>query len=232
MNGKVHSKLPRANSAANRQQALFVRAVVGSLVLCAALAPNTLAQGVVQGTFRKDDAPEVKAFRPVYAPPFRALLAKTRRMIEAGELGAQDTFDFTLEADRNANGTLSDVSFTSAQASNKSWQPLVSEFINALSDSRALRSLEDVKHLSITLRLDERASVGLNAAVASEERAAQLAQGYNALVALGRMQQRGRDGVEILNNMAFNANGKQLAMQLELSREQVGNLLRQQLSLP
>jgi hypothetical protein len=32
--------------------------------------------------------------------------------------------------------------------------------------------------------------------------------------------------------MAFSANGKQLTMQLEMSREMAGNLLRRQLSLP
>jgi hypothetical protein len=209
-----------------------VRAVVGSLVLCAALAPpapsqTALAQGVYQ-----QDAAEVKEFRPVRALPFRQLLAKTQRMIEAGELNPQDVFDFTLEAERNADGTLRDIKFTEAAAANGRWRPLAREFITVLSDSGALSALTDADHLTFTLRLDERASARLQTVVKSNGQAAQLAQNYNALLELGRLSQRGRAGVEVLNNMVFSANGKQLTMQLEMSREMFGNLLRQQLSLP
>jgi hypothetical protein len=153
-------------------------------------------------------------------------------LIEAGELNPQDVFDFTLEAERNADGTLRDIKFTEAAAANGRWQPLMREFVVALSDSGALSALTDAERLTITLRLDERASARLHAAVASAEQAAQLAQAYNALAAFGRLNRHGREGVEILNNMAFSANGKQLTMQLEMTREMMGNLLRKHTSLP
>ncbi len=210
-----------------------MRAVVGSLVLCAALAPNALSQtGGAQVVFQKDTASEVKEFRPIHATPFRELLAKTQRLIEAGELNPQDVFDFTLEAERNADGTLRNIKFTEAAAANGRWRSLVREFVAVLSDSGALSALKDADRLTITLRLDERASARLHAVVNSAEQAAHLAQNYNTLLDLARVSQRGRVGVEVLNNMAFSANGKQLNMQLEMSREMVGNLLRKQLSLP
>ena len=211
-----------------------MRAVVGSLVLCAALAPNALSQsgGAREGVSQKDAASEVKEFRPVHARPFRELLAKTRALIEAGELNPQDVFDFTLEAERNADGTLRDIKFTEAAAANGRWRPLVREFITVLGDSGALSALQGADHLTFTLRLDERASARLHAVVNSAEQAAHLAQNYNALVELGRLSQRGRAGIEVLNNMAFSANGKQLTMQLEMTREMIGNLLRQHTSLP
>ena len=234
MNGKVQrQKHQRSGAHAKRQQALLVRAVVGSLVLCAALAPNALSQtGAPQGVYQKDAASEVKEFRPIYARPFRELLAKTRALIEAGELNAQDVFDFTLEAERNADGTLRDIKFTEAAAANGRWRSLAREFIAVLSESGALSALQGADHLTFTLRLDDHARASLRAVVNSTEQAAQLAHHYNALVQLGRFSQRGRAGVEVLNNMAFSANGKQLTMQLEMSREMFGNLLRQQLSLP
>lgn len=233
MNGKVQRKHLRSKATARRQQTLLVRAVVGSLVLCAALAPYAPAQSnEAQGTFQKNAAAEVKGFRPINARPFRELLAKTQELIEAGELNAEDTFDFTIEADRNADGVFRSVKFTRAEAGNGRWQPLAQEFITALSDSGALSALQDADHLTFTLKLDERASTMLHTAVKSDEQAAQLAQGYNALLAIGRLSGRGRAGVEVLNNMVFNANGKQLTMQLEMSREMTGNLLRKQLSLP
>jgi hypothetical protein len=86
--------------------------------------------------------------------------------------------------------------------------------------------------VTITLKWDERASARLHAVVSSTEQAEQLAQTYNALVGFGRLNRRGREGVEILNNMAFSANGKRLTMRLELTREMAGNLLRKHTSLP
>jgi hypothetical protein len=210
-----------------------VRAVVGSLVLCAALAPTALSQtGGAQGVFQHDTASGVKEFRPINARPFREVLAKTQRLIEAGELSTQDVFDFTIEADRNADGTFRNVKFTEAAAANGRWRALAQEFIKVLGDSGALSALTDAEHLTMTLKLNGRASAGLSAVVKSNEQAAQLAETYNTLLDLGRFSQRGRAGIEVLNNMAFSANGKQLTMQLEMSREMVGNLLRQQLSLP
>ena len=206
-----------------------MRAVVGSLVLCAALAPHALAQG---SPAYQQQTPDTKEFRPINARPFRELLAKTSALLEAGELNPQDVFDFTLEAERNADGTLRDIKFTEVAAANGNWRPLVREFVAVLSDSGALSGLTDADHLTITLRLDERASARLHAVVNSAEQAAQLAQSYNTLLDLGRLTQRGRAGVEVLNNMAFSANGKQLTMRLEMTREMVGNLLRQHTSLP
>ncbi|HEY9403486.1 MAG TPA: hypothetical protein VIQ24_12555 [Pyrinomonadaceae bacterium] len=230
MKGKVQrQRHQRPTATAKRRQALLVRAVVGSLVLCAALAPHALGQG---SPAYQQQTPDTKEFRPINARPFRDLLAKTRALIEAGELNSQDVFDFTLEAERNADGTLRDIKFTEAAAANGRWRPLVQEFVSVLSDSGALSALTDADRLTITLRLDERASARLHAAVNSAEQAAQLAQNYNALVALGRLTRRGHEGVEILNNMAFSANGKQLTMRLEMTREMVGNLLRKHTSLP
>ena len=230
MSGRLQrQKHQRPTATAKRRQALLVRAVVGSLVLCAALAPHALAQQGASPAAQRP-APDTTEFRPINAGPFRDLLAKTRALLEAGELNPQDVFDFTLEAERNADGTLRDLKFTEVAAANGRWRPLAQEFVAVLSDSGALSGLTDADRLTITLRLDERASVTLRSVLASHERAAELAQRYNALVGLGRLS--GREGVEVLNNMAFSANGKQLAMRLEMSREMAGNLLRQHTSLP
>lgn len=214
-----------------RRQALLVRAVVGSLVLCAALAPHALAQ---QGAPHAagQEAGGAKEFRPIAARPFRDLLTKTRGLIAAGELSAGDTFDFTIEADRNADGSLTHVKFAKAHGASARWKPLAEEFIAVLSQSGALSALQEADRLTITLKLAGRASAGLRASLRSRERASELAENYNALLRIGRLTQRGREGVEILNNMAFSANGKQLTMQLEMSREMVGNLLSQHTSLP
>lgn len=211
-----------------------MRAVVGSLVLCAALAPHALSQtGGAQEVYQQNAAPEVIELRPINAVPFREVLKKAQRLIETSELYPEAVLDFIIEADRNADGRLSNIKITKAQVADGRWQPLVREFITFLGASDALSALTGVDHLTITLRLDKRASARLHAVVNSAEQAAQLAQNYNTLLGLGRLSRHGgREGVEILNNMAFSANGKQLTMQLEMSRELAGNLFRQHTSLP
>ena len=219
----------RPTAAGKRRQALLARALVGSLVLCAALAPHALGQE--SPAFRQ--APDAREFRPINARPFRELLAKTRRLIEAGELTTEDAFDFTFEADRDADGTLRNVTLTEAEAGDGRWRPLAHELMAVLSESGALSALQEADHLTITLKLDGRASATLRSSLASGERAAELAQNYNALRHLARLTQRGgREGDIIFNNMAFAADGKQLTMRLEMTREMVGNLLRQHTSLP
>ncbi len=213
----------------NARQHVLLRAVVGSLVLCAALGATASAQQAARTGRESQPAFE---FRPVHDRPLRELLAQTRQMFERGELSAQDKFEFVVEADRHEDGTLHDVTFTKAEAANPLWQQLANEFVAALNDSHALQPLRGVSHLNLAFKLDESAAVAMNAATVTAERATQLANGYNAVVAVGRMAQQGRDGVEVLNNMTFSASGKQLSMKLELSREQVGNLLRQHLSIP
>ena len=214
-----------------RQQRLLLRAVVGSLVLSAALAST--AQGAKPGAARQENFALVAArLQQVDPQPFRDLLARARRMAAAGELKASDYFTFTVEAARNEDGTLGGVSITEGAAVNARWRGLTEEFVRTLSDSRALAYLEGVERLTLTVSLGERFSAELAAGAVEEGRATQLAVTSGLLLGLARQSQRGLPGVEILNNMRASASGKRLALRLEMSREEVGNLLSQSLALP
>jgi hypothetical protein len=125
MNGKVQRKHMRPQATAPRQQALIVRTVVSSLVLCAAFGASTAAQ-TTQSSF-------------------------------SARLTA------TFEAELNV--------------------------------PPAAQNIERLRSLARSATNDENVTIALN-------------------------------------SMVLSANGKQLVMQLEMSREQIGNLLRQQLSLP
>ncbi|MDQ1557039.1 MAG: hypothetical protein QOD32_99, partial [Pyrinomonadaceae bacterium] len=60
-----------------------MRAVVGSLVLCAALAPPALSQtGGAQDVYQQNAAIELKELRSINAVPFREVLKKAQRLIE------------------------------------------------------------------------------------------------------------------------------------------------------
>jgi hypothetical protein len=211
-----------------RQQVLL-HTVVGSLVLCAVFGATASAQ---QSARQTQEAQPVFEFRPIHDAPLRDVLAETRAALVSGQLSAQDKFEFVIEAERAEDGTLHDVTFTKTDASNPRWQELAREFVAALNESYALQPLKGVNHLSLAFKLDDAAAASMTATADTTEHATQLANGYNVLLAVGRAAERERDGVEVLNNMTFSASGKRLSMKLELTREQVGNLLRQHLSIP
>ena len=217
----------------DRQQRLLLRAVVGSLVLSAALASNATAQqktAVLGGGPSAQESPQTMP--RVYAVPFRDLLVKIRRMVADGKLKADDVFEFTVEAERNADGSLRDVRFTGQAAANGRWRPLAEEFLTILSDSRALSYLEGVERVTFTLGLAERLTASLAAEAPTEEAAAQLDKTSALLFDIARHSQQGRPGVEILAGLRASASGKRFSITLDMTRAEVGNLLSQSLAIP
>jgi hypothetical protein len=215
------------------QQQLIWRALVGSLVFCAALAAPARAQVSQPESPGAPQGAETAPLPAVNLSPFRDLLAKALRLRADGSLTAEDTFDFTVEADRAEDGTLRNVAIGSAASSNEHWRGLAKDFIAAVSDSRLLAVLKDALHVSMRFRLDAQTSLAsLNFEAPSETRAQQLARGYDGLARIASLQQRGANSAALLNSLKVSASGKQFAVKLEMSREQLGNLLRQSLSLP
>jgi len=216
-----------------RQQRLLLRAVIGSLVLSAALASNATAQqqtGVLGGGPTAQESP--RPIPRVYAVPFRDLLVKIRRMVQDGKLKVDDSFEFTIEAERNADGTLRDVRFTRAVAAEENWRRLTEEFVAVLSDSRALSYLEGVERVTFTIVLAERLSAALTAEAPTEAAASQLEKSSSLLLDIARHPQQDRTGVELLNGMRASASGKRFAFTLDMTRAEVGNLLSQGSAIP
>jgi len=237
MNDKVHPAISSAT--ANRQQALFVRAVVGSLVLCAALAPPSAAQSISsvqpQGRLLEEAALQAKQPYQVDAQPLCEWLAKLKAAIAAGKIDSSAAFDITIDAAEIWEGRthLAEVGFAGVEQRRLLESDLAQDFVSALNLSGALRYLEDARHLRLTLKAAQQTALVQAAAVYhSEVRAAQVAKNYNdGLGFLRSLKRDGNDSV-VLNNMIVSANGKQLLMRLEMPREQAGNLLRKHLSLP
>ena len=64
----------------------------------------------------------------------------------------------------------------------------------------------------------------------SEQRAEEMARGYRMLVNFARIAKRGTDEGAVLNNMKISSSGKQLLMNLDMPREQMGNILLRQIT--
>jgi hypothetical protein len=228
---ETHRQARHAPTAA--QQQMIWRALVGSLVFCAALAAPARAQSAQAESSNAPQEAEVAPVPAVNLSPFRDLLAKALRLRADGSLTTEDTFDFTVEADRAEDGALRNVALGGASSGNEHWRRLALDFISAVSDSRLLAAFKDALHVQMRFRLDAQTSLAsLSFDAPSESRAQQLARGYDALFHIASLQPRGANSAAVLNGLQVSASGKQFAVKLEMSRAQLGNLLRQSLSLP
>lgn len=219
MNGKVQRKHQRSQATARRQQALLVRAVFGSLVLCATFGAPTTTQATpsfTQGVSQQDASLRVEWATEVFRRGFRDICKE----IAAGQPDLE-RLDLTF----NQRGQTNEI----VNAGDIRWNDSVEKFVDALSLSGALGN----SLLSVSLKNEQQKfSARVTATFEAELNVAPAAQNIERLRSLARSATNDKNVAVALNSMVLSANGKQLVMQLEMSREQAGNLLRQQLSLP
>lgn len=160
--------------------------------------------------------------------PFVDLLVKYNELKDKGELDLSGPVEMTIEADRNADGTLRNV-----QVKRKSGDPKLVEatkdFVAALSASGALNFLEGTDHLTLTLKLDTAVSVSASTEAASDAEARQKALGYNALLMGGALLKSGRDEGTIMQNTKVTASGKQITISFNLPRAAISDMLKKQI---
>ena len=230
-------KNTEANRLTARQQRLLLRAVVGALVISAALSAAPHASAQTPTPEARDRYKEVVTKYPYPrnpAIPFLHVLLKAASLHRDGLITPEDTFEVTFEALRGRDGSLSEVKVTSVAAVNPRWPDLMRDLVAAIGESRVLAPLEDAERVSLTFRLDDRrgAFAALNFEAPSAERASQLRSSYTTLLHAAAEFNRGRPEEVVFRGANVTANGKQFAVTLEMPREQLGNLLRRSLAIP
>ena len=210
-------------------------AVVGAFMLGVLPASaEMLAQAQAQKTGATAGASKTAAKAEggkVNMAPIKAFLTRARQLNEEGKLDLSKPQTITVEGDRQTDGTLTNVTITGESASNAEFKRVAEDFVTSLNDSRALAFLNDVSHVRMNFALDSarfRAETASDAP--SDVRAAEMARGYRMLVNAGRLVRRGTDEGAVLNSMKVSASGKQLLMNLDMPREQLGNILLRQIT--
>jgi hypothetical protein len=171
---------------------------------------------------------KVRRPRTVNKRPFVDLLVKYKEMKDKGELNLDNPVEMIIEADRNPDGTLSNVVIT-----RKTGDPKLIEaskdFVAALSASGVLDFLEGTEHLRLTLSLDG-AELAVSAAteMASDQEARAKAQGYNLLLMAGAYARSGRDEATLMSNTKVTSKGKQLTLSFNLPRAAITEMLKKQ----
>ena len=167
----------------------------------------------------------------VNVKPIKAFLARSKRLHEQGKLDLSKPQTIVVEGDRQQDGTLANVRITGESAADPALRAVAQDFVTSVNDSRALAFLSDVSRVSMTFTLDGERFKALTASDApSEARAEEMARGYRMLVNVGRLAKRGTDEGAILGGMKVSASGKQLLMNLDMPREQMGNILLRQIT--
>ncbi len=165
----------------------------------------------------------------VNTAPFKAFLARSKKLKDDGKLDLSRPREVVVEVERHEDGTVSNPVFTGADASDPNFRKVALDFVSTLNESRALGFLDGVSRVRMNFTLDaERFRLLSHADAPDETRATEMARGYRTMLNVARLMKRGGDEAVILNNMKVSASGKQLVMNLDTPREAMGNLLHKQ----
>lgn len=166
----------------------------------------------------------------INSKPYKDLLAKYNQKWVDGKLDLSGTIQVTLEADRNEDGTLSNMVMTGGSASDPVLKELAKEVVQALSASRALAFLEGAERLRMTLTLDaKKLSVSADTALDTDQRAKDMANVYTAGIIYQRWKTGGKDEAAVWKSTSVAAKGNTVTVKFEMPRDTAGELLAKQL---
>ena len=172
---------------------------------------------------------KVKLPPKINSKPFKDLLTKWNDKYVNGELNLKNTISVTLEADREDDGTLTNMELTGGSAGDPSLKDLAQDIVKTLSASHVLAFLEGTRHLKMTLTLDQKKLfVVANTTVESEEKARDMASVYGLGIGYQRLKTGGKDEGEVWKKTSVEARGKQVIIKFEMPRDTASTLLAKQ----
>lgn len=240
-----------ARGAAARPLALLLRyAVLGAVAL--SLLPASAAQLVafaqdssasrgkagsrqpveqVPPPAAADDASNPGLPPGVSFAPFGEFLKQAVARYDAGEVDLSGAHELRLEADVRDDGELGDPQIYLGRFSNPATVELTTYFVQALTESHLSRAAEGARHLQLVVSFDpSNVTASVTAEMDTPRRAEGAASQLGAVLPLLRLRTEGQPVHVVWNNMKVSASGKQLALRLEMTREQAGNLLLRQVT--
>ena len=174
---------------------------------------------------------KVKLPPKINARPFNDALVKWSREHESGRLNLNTTIAVTLEADRNEDGTLTNMVLTGGSASDPVLKELAKDVVTTLSASRALEFLQGSRHLKLRLVLNrQNLSISVSTEMDSAERASSTANVYGLGIAVMRMKKAGTDEGQVWKNTKVSSKDKAIIVTFDMPRETAGSLLAKQVS--
>jgi hypothetical protein len=167
----------------------------------------------------------VKRPKEINTRPFKDLLAEAKRKKDKGELKLDGQIEMTVEADLASDGKLINAKVTGGKG-DKSLESTALGFVAALSDSGVLDFLEGMKHLSVTVKLDQNnVEVVATSEVETADRARQLERTFGGMIVLGRIVKHGKDEEVYYNHTQVSSKEKEVNVRFAMPRAEMGAML-------
>jgi hypothetical protein len=167
----------------------------------------------------------VKRPKEINTRPFKDLLVDAKRKKDKGELKLDGQIEMTVEADLAADGKLVNAKVTGGKG-DKSLESTALGFVAALSDSGVLDFLEGMKHLSVTVKLDQtNVEVVATSEVETTDRARQLERTFGGMIVLGRIVKHGKDEEIYYNHTQVSSKEKEVSVRFAMPRAEMGAML-------
>jgi hypothetical protein len=167
----------------------------------------------------------VKRPKEINTRPFKDLLADAKKKKDKGELKLDGQIELTVEADRDAEGKLTNAKVTDKRG-DKALERIALDFVAALSDSGVLYFLEGTKHLKVTVKMDnDNVEVVAATEVESEDRARQLERTFGGMIVLGRIVKHGKDEEVYYNHTQVSSKEKEVSVRFTMPRADMGAML-------
>jgi hypothetical protein len=167
----------------------------------------------------------VKRPKEINIRPFTDLLKAAKLKKDRKELNLDGQIELTVEADLALDGKLVNARVTGGRG-DKTLETTALDFVAALSDSGVLDFLEGLKHLRVTVKLDENnVEVVASSEVESADRARQLERTFAGMIVLGRIIKHGKDEEIYYNHTQVSSLEKEVNVKFTMPRAEMGAML-------
>jgi hypothetical protein len=200
-------------------------------------SPTPLTEDQKQAEAEMDKiAKESGIARPpgnINTKPFEDIAVEGKKLFDQGKLNLNSVIEVTATAELNEDGTLKPetVKLNWVTAGDENTAALAQQMVTALSQSRVLVVLKGAKTVDIGLKLDQQnVSIKVLSDLPTEDDAMKTALGCAALVAIGRKAKQGTNEGVLYENLKFDNQGRQFAMNFEMPKEAAGKMITEMLA--
>jgi hypothetical protein len=166
--------------------------------------------------------------------PFEDIAVKGKELFDQGKLNLDTAIDVTATGELNADGTLKPETVNinwATPPSDQNAADLAQQLITAMSQSRVLVVLQGAKDVRISLKLDQQTvKIVVMSDLPSADEAMKTALGCQALVAIGKQAKRGTNEGVLYENLKFDSDGRQFAMNFEMPKDAAGKMITEMLA--
>jgi hypothetical protein len=165
--------------------------------------------------------------------PFEDIAVEGKKLFDQGKLNFNSAIEVTATGEVNEDGTLKPetVKLNWVTASDENTAALAQQLVMAMSQSKVLVILKGAQNVTISLKLDQQnIKIGVMSDLPTEEEAMKTALGCSALVAIGRTAKKGTNEGILYENLKFDNQGKQFAMNFEMPKDAAGQMIKEMLA--